>query len=108
MILRFTIGASGQPGSRTPITWLQARCRSVGPAAPKCRHLSAKVRPGIEPGPPPYRGGMPPETPADRAQSSRMELSHRLPGVIRASWPLDYGTRRKDAGTGVAPVRRGV
>jgi hypothetical protein len=33
---RWTTGrddSSGPPGSRTPISWLQARCRPVGPAA---------------------------------------------------------------------------
>jgi hypothetical protein len=56
------------PGSRTPISWLQARRLSVGRAA-HCRIANArssKVRPGFEPGLPPYRGGVPPKTPTDR------------------------------------------
>jgi hypothetical protein len=38
---------SGPPGSRTPISWLQARCLPVGPASPL---FVAEVRPGFEPG----------------------------------------------------------
>ena len=49
---------SGPPGSRTPITWLQARRLSIGPAA---RNFLSKVRPGIEPGLPPYHSGVPPK-----------------------------------------------
>jgi hypothetical protein len=54
---------SGPPGSRTPISWLQARCRPVGPAA---LFDQTKVRPRIELGPPPYHGGMPPTHPRTR------------------------------------------
>src|SRR5579864_3311069 len=99
MIFRFTIGASGQPGSRTPITWLQARCRSVGPAAQKTARNAERSARELNPvrlltmevcrrntcGP-------------ERSESSRMELNHRLPDVDRASWPLDYGTEPESCG----------
>lgn len=48
---------SGAPGNRTPITWVQAKRLPVGPA-PQCYR---EVRPGIEPGLPPYHGGVLPE-----------------------------------------------
>ncbi len=48
---------SGAPGSRTPITWVQAKCLPVRPAS-RC---SQEVRPGIEPGLPPYHSGVLPK-----------------------------------------------
>ena len=42
VVSRWTTGrhtSSGPPGNRTPISWLQARCRPVGPAA----HLSSST-----------------------------------------------------------------
>ncbi len=54
---------------------------------------SAKVRPGFEPGPPPYRGGMPPRTPADRSSRPGRTRTCALLRVGQASWPLDHGTR---------------
>ena len=47
---------SGPPGGRTPITWVQAKRPPVERAA----HLS-EVRPGLEPGLPPYHGGVLPQ-----------------------------------------------
>ena len=61
---------NGPPGSRTPISGVQSRCRPVGPAArlkrgtgrePTGRSPRLKVRPRIERGLPPYRGGVLPE-----------------------------------------------
>src|ERR1043166_8416523 len=49
---------SGPPGSRTPISCLQGRCLPLGPAA---RLIHQEVRPGIEPGLPPYREGVLPK-----------------------------------------------
>ena len=49
--------SSGPPGSRTPISCVQGRRRSVGPAA----QFPAKVCPRVELGPPPYHGGVRPE-----------------------------------------------
>ena len=46
-----------RPGNRTPISWLQARHLPVGRAA----HIQPEVRPGIEPGLPPYQGGVQPQ-----------------------------------------------
>ena len=47
---------SGPPGSRTPITWVQAKRPTIKRAA-----LLLEVRPGIEPGLPPYHSGVPPK-----------------------------------------------
>jgi hypothetical protein len=52
---------SGAPGSRTPITWLQAKCLPVRRAS----LCSQEVCPGIEPGLPLYQSGVPPKTPTD-------------------------------------------
>ena len=84
---------SGPPGSRTPISCLQDRCLSIGPAAQK-PPTNREVRPGLEPGPPPYRGGVPPVTLADRCTESRPGRT-RTCGILfvrQASWPLDDGT----------------
>lgn len=43
--------SSGPPRSRTPITWVQAKCPAVERAA-----RLREVRPGIEPDPRPYQG----------------------------------------------------
>ena len=48
---------SGAPGNRTPITWVQAKCLPVRPAS----RIHQKVRPGIEPGLPPYHSGVRPK-----------------------------------------------
>ena len=45
-----------RPGNRTPISWVQARHLPVRRAA-----HSSEVRPGIEPGLPPYQGGVQPQ-----------------------------------------------
>ena len=47
---------SGAPGNRTPITWVQAKCLPVRPAS-----QIQEVRPGIEPGLPPYHSGVRPK-----------------------------------------------
>jgi hypothetical protein len=84
-----------RPGSRTPISCLQGRRLPVGPAA----HRSpAKVRPGLEPGPPPYRGGMPPVTPADRNSRPGRTRTCGILLVRQASWPLDDGTKSSSRG----------
>ena len=48
---------SGAPGNRTPITWVQAKCLPVRPAS----RFHQEVRPGIEPGLPPYHSGVLPK-----------------------------------------------
>ena len=65
-----------------------------------------EVRSGLEPEPPPYRGGMPPITPADRVQSSRMESNHRFLDVTQTSLPLDHGTVPREAPRWHLPPRR--
>ena len=76
-----------QPGSRTPISWLQARRLSVGRAARVVEFLATlKVRPGFEPGLPPYRGGVPPKTPTDQIQSDPgWSRTISFLGVVQAS-----------------------
>ena len=72
---RWTMGpsvVSGPPGSRTrgePLwgrSCVQGRRLAVGPAAPI---LEPEVRSGLEPEPPPYHGGVPPITAADRSST---------------------------------------
>ena len=60
-----------------------------------CRWTSSpKVRPGFEPGLPPYRGGVPPVTLADRSTESRPGRTRTCAILLvrQASWPLDDGT----------------
>ena len=69
---------SVDPPLPATLTSIQASCRWTGgpllslqylsPCArhtPVCR-ARLRVRPGVEPGLPPYRGGVPPKTPTDR------------------------------------------
>ncbi len=48
---------SGPPGSRTPIAWVQTKRPTIERAA----LYHSEVRPGIEPGLPPYHSGVPPK-----------------------------------------------
>ena len=56
-----TFRSSGPPGSRTPISGVQSRCRPVGSAARRRErtgslpHVHTKVRPRIDLGLPPYQ-----------------------------------------------------
>ena len=99
---------SGPPGSRTPISWLQARRRPVGPAALAVR--CAEVRPGIEPGLPPYHGGVLPK----HLQTTTVEViprpplrggarsNHRSPGChpgVFAVGPRDLVSDRSESRT---------
>jgi hypothetical protein len=58
---------------------------------------SAKVRPGVEPGPPPYHRGVPPVTTADQTLCSHPGRTRTCDILLvrQASWPLDDGTRNK-------------
>jgi hypothetical protein len=88
----FPISAhSGPPGSRTPISWLQARCRTVRPAAQKnsCdspvkgshgEHSTEAVS-SLD-----YRDSSP------LGESSRRESNPRSLFVREVSSPLDHGT----------------
>jgi hypothetical protein len=68
---------SGPPGSRTPISWLQARRLPVGPVALHSSCIPG-VRPRIELGPPPYQGGMPPSHPRTIARIGRQKVRPRV------------------------------
>ena len=50
--------------------------------------IHAEVRPGFEPGLPPYRGGVPPQH--LQTQVTRTELNRRFLNVNQASSPLDH------------------
>jgi hypothetical protein len=93
------------PGNRTPISWLQARCLPVGRAArvfsyslsPCARHIPMcrarlKVRPGIEPGLPPYRGGvLPQHLQTNSSSDPGWNRTIDFLDVTQASLPLDHG-----------------
>jgi hypothetical protein len=88
-----------RPGNRTPISWLQARHLPVGRAA----HLS-EVRPGIEPGLPPYQGGVRPQhlqTTSDPGWNRTITFLD----VSQASLPLDHGIRLSVTEVGVEPTK---
>jgi hypothetical protein len=54
--------------------------------------LTKEVRPGIEPGLPPYRGGVPPEHLQTNCQNDPgWNRTIVLLVVTQASWPLDHG-----------------
>src|SRR5262249_4567554 len=94
--------SDGPPGSRTPIIGVRYRCRAIGPAARTKNERLREVRPGIEPGPPPYHGGVRPQhlrTKCTCARTSRVvpggvepPLSGCEPDVV----PLDHGTGRAE------------
>ena len=79
------------PGNRTPISWLQARRLPVGRAA----HVHFKVRPGIEPGLPPYRGGvLPQHLQTNVISDPGWNRTIDFLDVDQASLPLDHGIDR--------------
>jgi hypothetical protein len=93
------------PGNRTPISWLQARRLPVGRAArvfsdslsPSARatpvaRAQLKVRPGIEPGLPPYRGGvLPQHLQTNFISDPGWNRTIDFLDVDQASLPLDHG-----------------
>ena len=96
------------PGNRTPISWLQAKRLPVGRAARFFLiHLSPcawatpvaraqlKVRPGIEPCPPPYRGGaLPQHLQTNFSSDPGWNRTINFLDVAQASSPLDHGIVR--------------
>ncbi len=91
-------GSVGQQGRKDSNPVRPGWSRSPLPGGRPCRgHRPvgrAKVRPGVEPGPPPYHGGVPPITPADRRWtrwSSPSGSRTRLSG-LRGRCPADRRT----------------
>ena len=79
---------SGPPGSRTPITWVQTKRLSVGPAA---HHR--EVRSGVEPDLRLYHGRVLPEHLQTNFKSDRgWNRTIDLLVVTQASSPLDHAT----------------
>ena len=77
-----------RPGNRTPISWLQARHLAVGRAA----HVLSEVRPGIEPGLPPYQGGVQPQhLQTMLCIDPGWNRTITFLDVAQASLPLDHG-----------------
>ena len=91
-----------RPGSRTPISWLQARRLPVGRAA----HVLSEVRPGIEPGLPPYQGGVRPKHLQTKFRCSDPGWSRTIAflDVAQASSPLDHGIKLSVTEVGVEPT----
>jgi hypothetical protein len=85
----FIIFLSGPPGNRTPISWVQTKRLPIGPAARRIR----EVRSGIEPDPPPYRGGVLPKHLQTMLNDSDPGWSRTIAFLVvaRASLPLDHG-----------------
>ncbi len=104
---------SGRRGIRTLIPPVGVRCsRAPRQAVSGCLPY-AEVHPGIEPGLPPYQGGVPPATPADllnRARNSHSVRGHHLtrhqPGPrrpahrLRPVWLAPSAVRRYSPGPG--------
>jgi hypothetical protein len=80
----------GPPGNRTPISWVQTKRLPIGPAARRIR----EVRSGIEPNPPPYRGGVLPKHLQTMFNNSDPGWSRTIAFLVvaQASLPLDHGT----------------
>ena len=92
------------PGNRTPISWLQARRLPVGRAARVSFIASVKVRPGIEPGLPPYRGGvLPQHLQTNFISDPGWNRTIDFLDVTQASLPLDHGIVRV-TGVGFEPT----
>ena len=100
---------SGPPGSRTPISGVRCRRRPVGPAARLIESTSIartfqKVRPRIELGLPPYRGGVLPE----HLQTGCLRV---VPAGLEPAYPVCktgvFAARRRDelAGSSTGGIR---